>query len=93
MVCPQQNLKDTGDCTMAAKAGSIDYKLSANENQFTPFLSKRLELEILTQGQETLFPHCTWFKGDWGNSISSAFNFQTEPHMLSFAPTMTAKAA
>lgn len=50
MVCPQQNPKDTGDCMMAAKAGSIDYKLSANENQFTPFLSKRLELEILTQG-------------------------------------------
>lgn len=35
---------------MEAKAGSIDYKLSANENQFTPFLSKRLEPEILTQG-------------------------------------------
>ena len=88
MVRPQKNPKDTNICKKAAKESSIDYRLlSVNKDQFTPFLSKRLEQEILSQGERHSL--CLLTAGNSketkGNSISSTFYFQTEPYFLRLA--------
>lgn len=77
------------------KKDSIDYNLlRANEIWFIPFLSKTLEAEILTQGER--HSPCFLTAGDiqgrlWKQHLNY-FYFQTEPHVLNLAPTLTTKA-
>lgn len=95
MICPQRNLRYTETCKMAAKKDSIDYNvLRANEIWFIPFLSKTLEAEILTQGERN--SPCFLTAGDiqgrlWKQHLNY-FYFQTEPHVLNLAPTLTTEA-
>lgn len=61
-----KRVKDLNICMEAAKENSIGYRVfSVNKDEFTPFLSKRLEWETLNQGERpSLSPHFGQFKGN-----------------------------
>lgn len=69
-----KGVQDLNICVKVAKKNNIDYKLfSVTKDEFTPFLTKRLEWEILNQGgRPSLSPQ---FKGNHRKFVLIHFLF------------------